>query len=375
MDGLHLRAQMQTGEMNRAQLKLSSICNDRLELILLPTEQCNFRCVYCYETFQNKKMKPPVIAGVKALIDRRAADLDALQISWFGGEPLLALDVIDQISDHAKAVARHRGFDFRASITSNAFFLTEEVFERCIDNRIVSYHISLDGDEDLHNRTRVLGSGGPTFHKIWENLRAAARTRHDYSVALRLHYTANNYERVAAFAKQVKAEFGGDPRFQPYFADINQQGGKNDDKIVNLSWADKQRISSYLYEESGIARESKRAQSYMCYAAMANSLLVRSTGRLGKCTVALESDYNDLGRLTETGEIEIDQPKFQRWISSVIEDRWADAVCPLASVASEVEAQARPAVQDQAPVVQQRSRPRHTLIESAGSRASISPAG
>ena len=39
-----------------------------LNLFLLPTERCNFRCTYCYEDFNIGRMRPAVSAGVKALI-------------------------------------------------------------------------------------------------------------------------------------------------------------------------------------------------------------------------------------------------------------------------------------------------------------------
>lgn len=45
------------------------------QLIILPTEQCNFRCVYCYESFIRGEMKPSVIQSVKNLIDQRIPTL------------------------------------------------------------------------------------------------------------------------------------------------------------------------------------------------------------------------------------------------------------------------------------------------------------
>ncbi len=39
-----------------------------MELILYPTEQCNFRCTYCYENFDIGKMSESVQLSVKKLI-------------------------------------------------------------------------------------------------------------------------------------------------------------------------------------------------------------------------------------------------------------------------------------------------------------------
>lgn len=39
------------GMSSTEQDRMFSLRNDVLHLILLPTEQCNFRCTYCYEDF------------------------------------------------------------------------------------------------------------------------------------------------------------------------------------------------------------------------------------------------------------------------------------------------------------------------------------
>ena len=58
---------------------------DQMHLILMTTEQCNFRCTYCYQHFVKGKMKPEVVKGVKELVNERAKTLSNLHISWFGG--------------------------------------------------------------------------------------------------------------------------------------------------------------------------------------------------------------------------------------------------------------------------------------------------
>ena len=68
-----------------------------LNLTVLPTEQCNFRCVYCYESFCRGGMSPVVVTALERFLDLRAPGLDRLSIAWFGGEPLLAADVVERI--------------------------------------------------------------------------------------------------------------------------------------------------------------------------------------------------------------------------------------------------------------------------------------
>ena len=65
-----------------------------LNLILFPTENCNFRCTYCYETYNGGLMPDAVVSGIKKLLVARAPDLDDLSIGWFGGEPLLAKTLV-----------------------------------------------------------------------------------------------------------------------------------------------------------------------------------------------------------------------------------------------------------------------------------------
>src|SRR5260370_20498979 len=110
-----------------------AISNEILNLIILPTEACNFRCVYCYESFKVGKMQESVITGIKRLIDSRVADLKLLAVSWFGGEPLPAADVMEEISEHILGVTTsHPSLKFEASISTNGYFLDTELFRKLL---------------------------------------------------------------------------------------------------------------------------------------------------------------------------------------------------------------------------------------------------
>jgi uncharacterized protein len=72
---------------------LSKYDNRYLHLILMPTEQCNFRCVYCYESFLRGRMSDEIKEGIKAYIGAQE-ELERFELHWFGGEPLLAAELL-----------------------------------------------------------------------------------------------------------------------------------------------------------------------------------------------------------------------------------------------------------------------------------------
>ena len=54
---------------------LNSLSNEKFQLIIFPTEQCNFRCVYCYEDFEIGKMPRWLVDATKVLIKNKMPKL------------------------------------------------------------------------------------------------------------------------------------------------------------------------------------------------------------------------------------------------------------------------------------------------------------
>jgi uncharacterized protein len=308
-----------------------------LSLVLMPTEACNFRCTYCYETFEHKKMSRRVVTGIKSLIERRADDLDQLNIEWFGGEPTLAFDIVTDICQHAIGVAKSKGFKFTSGMTTNGYLLNQKRFLACLDNEIRTFQISLDGGSSDHDLSRKLASGEGSFDRIWANLLAMKKMAGDFFILLRLHYTYANFVSLGQFARSIGESLQHDPRFGYYFHPIVRLGGPNDESITEMSLQEKEEIEAHLWQSSGLHQspETPTREDYICYAAKGNSLVIRSTGRLAKCTVALTHDFNDIGVINENGEISVDQAKFRRWIQPTLEANWKVASCPVNWVAEQ----------------------------------------
>ncbi|MBR0560497.1 radical SAM protein [Neokomagataea sp. TBRC 2177] len=303
-------------------------------MIIMPTEQCNFRCKYCYEDFEIGNMKSDTISAVKALISRRVASgLRKLQINWFGGEPLLARSIVEDISRHALDVTENTDCSYLAGMTTNGYLLTEEQLKKNYNVGIKSYQITLDGPSSIHNLTRIRRNGSGSFERIWENLIKARDSQITANFLLRLHVTAQNIESIIEFADVLRAEFGSDGRFKFFPKIVNNYGGAHFD------------IGSIPGRENAAEALSKVQQALglhvpvghgpaaggscnSCYAAQPTSLVIRANGRINKCTVTLNDPKNDVGFLNDDGTVEISDQKMNYWLRGLASGRPEQLSCP-----------------------------------------------
>ena len=63
-----------------------------LNLTIAPTMACNMGCQYCYEENKAGVMNKEVKESLLEFVRERAKTLERLDISWYGGEPLLAME-------------------------------------------------------------------------------------------------------------------------------------------------------------------------------------------------------------------------------------------------------------------------------------------
>lgn len=310
------------------------LTNQHLGLILMPTEQCNFRCTYCYEDFSIGKMTPGVISGVKNLIEQRIAELKSLSIEWFGGEPLVAKNVIYDIGQHIKnLLALHPQVKYQSGMTTNGFNLKGETVTKLLDLDIKGFQISLDGPREWHNKTRLRLSGQGSFDEIWNNLLALKQVERDFSVTLRVHVTPENLDYLPDLITQINQEFGLDTRFKVFFKAIENLGGANSGSFKTLKGAEKAEIVAGLYKSltssEKVSSMGKQQQPYICYAAKPNNLVVRANGTIAKCTVVFNDARNQLGKINPDGTLTVSAEKLNLWVRGMKTMEKDTLHCPL----------------------------------------------
>ena len=188
-----------------------------ISLTICPTMGCNFDCPYCFEDHFAGKMTQEVQDDVVALAGRmlEAAGAKNVNVTWFGGEPLLGCDIIESLSERLMALAAERGGEYSASIITNGYLLTQEVadmLERC---KVRTAQVTIDGLGATHDATRYLRGGGPTFERIVANLRELKLA---FRVDVRHNVHAGNraeVDELEAFVEKLAEESGNDITYYP----------------------------------------------------------------------------------------------------------------------------------------------------------------
>lgn len=295
-----------------------ALSNRYLELVLLPTEQCNFRCLYCYETRRQGKMPPYVVEGIKKLITSRATSLATLNVVWFGGEPLLTKPIMREIMDHSlQAKKANPSLNLISTVYTNGYLLDRDTSENLARLGIGWFHVTLDGWGDQHDSTRQRADGGRTFDRIWNNLKMLHQSSLEVQFRIRVHYSPQNWKNLELLLDRVHEEFGQDERFALYFRPISRWGSPNDYLIQKCSLEEHDGISNSL---KGMVHNPKMVAEVpdspiVCYAAQANSFVIRGNGNIVKCAIPLDAPENLVGRVKEDSSFYIDSRKLNLWVS------------------------------------------------------------
>lgn len=321
--------------MTEARQRLAFLSDRFLHLVLMPTEQCNFRCTYCWEDFALGSMPPGVEQAVRALIERRLPRLEVLSIDWFGGEPLLAWPLVERLQSfiHSSAVQKSN-LRFSASMSTNASRLDRGRFERLLGLGVRRFQVTLDGDREAHDSTRRRLGGGGSFDAIWRNLVAMREVAEDFEVTLRLHLMQDNGGSHRKLLELLAAEFAGDRRFPLLYKAVHGHDRTVDASHILGRAEAASRVHRFFDEAEALGLETIRNPLQKpgslpgCPAAAVGSYVIRSNGDLMKCPVALRHENNKIGKLLPDGRVQLDDSKMRGWIRGALTGDRESLECP-----------------------------------------------
>lgn len=295
-----------------------------MTLTMLASENCNFRCPYCFiYDRRGMNMAPWVYDAVLKLIHKSAGTKFALSVNWFGGEPTLEYrNIISFMGRLNTLVKQYPGMTLFSSMVTNGYLLTAPAFKDYLNSGIKRFQVTIDGDEESHNRTRILKNGQGTFARIWANLKSihdSVSPEADFRLQVRVNFLKGQDAQVSRLIDAFNETFHRDPRFVIYFRSVYD---------IKTSRNEIDAISEHLYEP--IAGRDKQLDYYLqaaertgaldndlqlvapvpspisgwCSAQRLNAWTVGADGLLFKCDTYVGEESKASARLGRDGEIE-----------------------------------------------------------------------
>ncbi|MEG1965182.1 MAG: 4Fe-4S cluster-binding domain-containing protein, partial [Oscillospiraceae bacterium] len=95
---------------------------------------CNLRCEYCFAgkgDYHEGRMLMSEEVGIKAIdfLLKNSGDRHNLELDFFGGEPLMNLDVVKKVVLYARSKEKEYNKLFRFTMTTNGMLLTDDVID------------------------------------------------------------------------------------------------------------------------------------------------------------------------------------------------------------------------------------------------------
>ena len=129
-------------------------------LLVVLSEKCNLNCSYCgVDKWSKLSIDPDLYLAEFRKMRERFPD-ETIKIDFFGGEPLLQMDLIQAILDGVQ-----HDDNLKLFMPTNGLLLDEKKVQFLIDNKI---EVSLSFDGLWQDRNRLQLNGKKTLHRFLE---------------------------------------------------------------------------------------------------------------------------------------------------------------------------------------------------------------
>lgn len=241
----------------------------------LITEDCNLRCIYCFENnkerCKNIMSKEVAEEAINFLIYNAAeSEEKSIGITLFGGEPMLNYDIMKFILEYGKEQCDLNNIKFNLNIITNGTILTEKHIELYKQwyNMLghLNIQLSIDGIPEVQNHNRPFVNGGKTSDIVEKNIKRYVELYKELNFPLQnlcVHSVLSKYSLPYTYESYLYFRQLGIECV--WFLPCHDEQWNDDD--INLFEKEYQKIADYIYEE---CKEKKSSQPLNSFSSLAN---------------------------------------------------------------------------------------------------------
>jgi uncharacterized protein len=271
-------------------------------MYLLPTSDCNFRCMYCFMEDTERPLEPDYMNQETAesairIFAKLARDNGPASVTIYGGEPLLNAETTYFALRFLRQLQREGEFPegLEVSMLSNGSLVDEETV-RVLKESNAGIGISIDGPCHLHDAARKDCIGTGTFDSAIRGFRLLQREGLNPSVSCTLNaFTIQFMDEIVDFI--IKELHPGGMGFNLLLPRV---GGTGPCTEMDQEFASREIIRAFerlrsagIYEDRMMRRVRPYAENrFQCKDCMGvgGQIVVGPSGQIGPCQALLGMD-------------------------------------------------------------------------------------
>ena len=291
----------QDEELRLAIVRQNQITNpdNELKIAINTTYGCNARCDYCFEcNADHSKMSYETADMVADYICKSANEDTLITYRWFGGEPLLAVDIIDRVINRVNEFYDNKA-KYRSVILSNGTVYNEEILRKMYEEwKVYEFHVTLDGEKDVHNKKKnYVNPGFDGYSRVMELVEKLLE--HDIIVACRINIDKNNIDSlnniISSFDKYNHKDL-----LNIYAAPVRRHTKESEEYCFDYSQYNEvfDKIFGVLHEHdllSSVEFIAPKRKVTCCSTRATNEIVVDTKGNLFKCMQTATNDQYAIG--------------------------------------------------------------------------------
>jgi uncharacterized protein len=146
---------------------------ERLHLIIAPGMGCNYKCGHCFEKNSDLTgvMTPEIADDVAKYVCEQLhknPNVKLLQVTWFGGEPLLYVDIIERISRKIIEYTQKHNIQYAAWMATNGRHLDKDTLLKLQELSLEKAQITVNGMSDVYCKSK--GASPEDFNIVIDNI-------------------------------------------------------------------------------------------------------------------------------------------------------------------------------------------------------------
>lgn len=178
--------------------------NSVLALSILTTLACNMSCPYCYESKSNTFMKEETANQIINWVDKNLTGKKTLSVNWFGGEPLLRLNIIEYLSQRFMSLCKKHNIEYKAGITTNGYLLDTKAIQTLEHYNVFDIQVTFDGNKKSHDVAKHLANGDGSYDRIVSNIsNYCIISKSHLPLRIRVNLSDNNYDTISVLLNDL----------------------------------------------------------------------------------------------------------------------------------------------------------------------------